>query len=79
MTIATVDLTLEKCPLTLLRAVAGLDPLQPGNLLDILVKGAEPVRDLTVSLKNEGHFILDVRDKGNDIHCIRVRRGLVAD
>ena len=79
MTIDIVDLTIEKCPLTLLRAVEVLDPMQAGELVDILVKGADPVRDMVVNLEKEGHSILDVVDAGNDVHRIRIRRGSVAD
>ncbi len=79
MTIDTVDLTLEKCPLTLLRAAEALAPLKPGQSLDILVKGEEPVRDMTVSLKNEGHSVISVVTEGDCVHRIRICRGVITD
>lgn len=77
MKIKTVDLTTERCPLTLVRAVEVLDQMLPGEVLDILVKGAEPVRDMVNNLANEGHSIITVSAAGHDVHHIRVRRGIV--
>jgi TusA-related sulfurtransferase len=74
-----VDLTAVKCPLTLLRVVEVLNPMQPGEEIDILVKGAEPVRDMSENLKREGHSIFIVTVEGNDVHRIRIRRGAVED
>jgi TusA-related sulfurtransferase len=74
----TADLRSEKCPLTLMRTVQLLAPMLPGEELIILVKGAEPVRDMSANLTREGHVILSTSTLNDDIHRIRIRRGILA-
>ena len=75
----SIDLTLVKCPLTLLRAVEALAPLGVGERLDILVKGAEPLRDMTTSLTKEGHKVVKIIAEEDQVHRLRVERGVVID
>lgn len=65
--LATVDITREVCPLTYVRTKLALERLTPGDRLEVLLRGDEPVRNVPRSAREEGHAVvsLDARDDGS--------------
>lgn len=69
----TIDITNEVCPMTFVRTKLRLERMQPGEVLEVRLKGDEPLRNVPRAAREEGHAILDIRDAG-DAHVISIRR-----
>lgn len=55
---ATVDVRAHVCPMTWVRVKLALEALPPGGLLTVLLRGAEPLRNVPRSAAADGHQLL---------------------
>jgi TusA-related sulfurtransferase len=55
---ATLDITTEVCPMTFVRTRLALDRLPPGALLEVRLRGAEPLRNVPRTAAEQGHAVL---------------------
>jgi tRNA 2-thiouridine synthesizing protein A len=69
----TIDITSEVCPMTFVRTKLRLERMRSGEILDVRLKGDEPLRNVPRAAREEGHTILDIRDAG-DAHVVSIRR-----
>lgn len=53
-----LDITAEVCPLTFVRTRLLLERMAPGQVLEIRLKGAEPLENIPRALVEEGHELL---------------------
>jgi TusA-related sulfurtransferase len=72
-----IDITRETCPMTFVRMRLALDRLQPGQLLGVLLKGEEPLRNVPRTATEQGHAVLrqDARPDGATHLLIRKKPG----
>lgn len=71
---AVTDVTDVLCPLTFVRAVAALDELEEGQILEIRLNDGEAARNVPLSLKDEGHQVLRLTDNGDGTCSLLVRK-----
>lgn len=57
-----LDITTETCPMTFVRTRLALDRLPPGATLLVLLKGAEPRKNLPRTATEQGHSVLALED-----------------
>ncbi len=69
----TIDITGEVCPMTFVRTKLRLERMQPGEVLDVRLRGEEPLRNVPRAAREEGHIILGIIADGND-HIVTIRR-----
>ncbi len=69
----TIDITGEVCPMTFVRTKLRLERMQPGDVLHVRLRGAEPLRNVPRAARDEGHIILGIVPAGND-HIVTIRR-----
>lgn len=55
---ATVDIRREVCPMTYVRTKLKLETLRAGELLEVLLQGEEPAKNVPLSATDEGHEIV---------------------
>ena len=55
---ASVDITLERCPMTYVRVKLALERLTPGAVLEVWLTGDEPLKNVPKSVKDDGHEVL---------------------
>jgi len=72
--VRTVDLTGEVCPMTTMKARVHLAQITVGQVLEFIVKEGEQMRDVPLSIKQDGHRIEKVRREGERFHVF-VRKG----
>jgi TusA-related sulfurtransferase len=76
----TLDITAETCPMTFVRVKLAIERLAPGEILEVRLKGAEPLRNVPRSLAEHGHTVLELIPEaagasGPDApHRLRVRK-----
>lgn len=71
---STLDITRETCPMTFVRVRLALDRLSPGDLLEVLLKGDEPRRNVPRTAVEQGHAILAQEDRPDGITRLVLRR-----
>lgn len=72
---ATLDITGEVCPMTFVRVRLALDRLAPGDVLEVLLKGEEPRRNVPRTAVEQGHALLEQSEDAAGITRLLLRRG----
>lgn len=57
---ATVDITREVCPMTYVRVKLALERLTKGALLEVILKGEEPLKNVPKSAREDGHEVVSL-------------------
>jgi len=70
---ARIDITREICPMTYVRVKLALEGLPDGAVLEVRLKGAEPLKNVPRSAKEDGHEVLslDALDDGTSRLVLR--------
>ena len=68
------DLTSEVCPMTFVKVKLHLEQISPGEVLEVVLKGDEAIRDVPRSVKEEGHRIVRVWQEDDKFH-LYIRKG----
>jgi tRNA 2-thiouridine synthesizing protein A len=58
--VTSLDITAEVCPMTYVRTKLKLESLGPGETLEVLMRGEEPVKNVPRSAREEGHEVLSL-------------------
>ena len=71
---ATIDITREVCPMTYVRVKLAVEALDDGATLEVLLRGAEPLRNVPQSARAEGHEVISLQplDDGRTRLTLRV-------
>lgn len=74
---ARIDITREVCPMTYVRTKLKLEALSPGELLEVVLKGPEPLRNVPRSAREEGHEVVSLQEDpvGQGVWRLVVRKG----
>ena len=72
---STLDITRETCPMTFVRVRLALDRLAPGEVLEVLLSGEEPRRNVPRTAVEQGHAILAEDDQPSGVTRLLLRRG----
>jgi len=71
---ARIDITAEVCPMTFVRTKVALERLPVGGLLEVRLKGDEPVRNVPDSARDAGHTVLALEPLGDGSWRLLLRR-----
>jgi TusA-related sulfurtransferase len=69
-----LDLKGEVCPYTFVKTKLKLEELGSGDELTVTFDHAPAVENVPRSLKNEGHKILGIEQKGDRLWKVRIRK-----
>ena len=69
-----LDITGEVCPMTFVRTRLALDALAPGQVLLVLLRGEEPVRNVPRTAVEHGHEVLSQHLDAAGVTRLRLRR-----
>jgi TusA-related sulfurtransferase len=75
-----LDITSEICPLTFVKTKLLIEKMAAGQVLQVRLKGAEPLENVPRSAREQGHAILAMEpedaDAGPDgVHILTIRKG----
>ncbi|MCK8502231.1 MULTISPECIES: sulfurtransferase TusA family protein [Myxococcus] len=73
-TTATLDITREVCPMTYVRTKLRLESLEPGALLEVFLRGAEPLKNVPRSAREEGHEVVSLEARDDGTHRLVLRK-----
>jgi TusA-related sulfurtransferase len=74
LVVESLDITAEQCPMTFVKVKVALHELAKGDVLEVLLRGEEPLRNIPFSLKQEGHDVLSIEHLSDDIHKVIVKK-----
>ncbi len=73
-----LDITQEICPLTFVKTKLLIEKMESGQVVQVRLKGAEPLENVPRSAREQGHIVLgmepedpDAKPDGVHILCIR--------
>jgi tRNA 2-thiouridine synthesizing protein A len=69
-----LDITGEICPMTFVRTRLALDRMAPGEILLVLLRGDEPLRNVPRTAAEQGHEILSMQTDETGITRLMLRR-----
>ncbi len=74
---ACIDITREVCPMTYVRVKLAMEALADGAVLEVTLRGAEPLKNVPRSARDDGHEVLSLEalEEGHARLVLRVRHG----
>jgi tRNA 2-thiouridine synthesizing protein A len=69
-----LDITGEICPMTFVRTRLALDRMAPGEILLVLLRGDEPLRNVPRTAAEQGHEVLSMQTDEAGITRLMLRR-----
>lgn len=69
-----IDITTRLCPMTFVHTRLALDRLQPGQVLQVRLKGAEPRANVPASAQELGHTILALQDQPDGTAILLIQK-----
>jgi TusA-related sulfurtransferase len=70
-----LDITAETCPMTFVRTRLALDRMVPGQVLKVVLKGAEPRANVPKTAGEQGHAVLACQDLADGSTVVLIRKG----
>jgi TusA-related sulfurtransferase len=70
-----IDIVSETCPMTFVLVRLALDQMQPGQVLEVRLRGAEPRRNIPLTAQEQGHEVLGMTDLESGLSVLWLRRG----
>jgi len=72
---ATIDITKDTCPITFVKTKLKLETLSSGDILEVLLREGEPVKNVPRSVKDEGHKVLSLEPQnGGDVYRLVIEK-----
>jgi TusA-related sulfurtransferase len=71
----SLDITQETCPMTFVRTRLELDRLAAGQVLAVLLKGAEPLENVPRTAREQGHAVLAEEAQPDGSTRLLIRKG----
>lgn len=70
----TLDITREVCPMTYVRTKLALEALDEGAVLEVVLRGEEPLKNVPRNARDEGHEVLSLETRGDGTHRLLLRK-----
>jgi len=73
-----LDIMGEECPMTFVKASVALHQMQKGDILELLLCGEEPLKNIPQALEKEGHKILSIEHLEGEKHKVIVEKQMIS-
>ena len=70
-----IDITRELCPMTFVRTRIALDRMTEGQILQVRLRGEEPLRNVPRTATEQGHTVLEQRTEADGATVLLLRKG----
>lgn len=74
MIVRRLDITRYYCPMTFVKVKVQLCEMAPGEVLEVLLAGEEPLRNVPAAVARDGYHVLDVQPVEEGVYCMRIRK-----
>jgi tRNA 2-thiouridine synthesizing protein A len=69
-----IDISSEVCPMSFVLTKMAVEELADGQVLELLCGAGEPVRSISMQIKEEGHTIISVKKEGEKHFRLQIRK-----
>lgn len=69
-----LDLRGVQCPMNYVKVLVGIEEIDEGSQLEVVLDGGKPLVDVSRSAKEDGHTVTSVRGEG-DAYAVTIRKG----
>jgi tRNA 2-thiouridine synthesizing protein A len=69
-----IDISSEVCPMSFVMTKLALEELEEGQVLELVCGAGEPVRNISIQLKDEGQTIISVKKEGEKHFRLQIRK-----
>jgi tRNA 2-thiouridine synthesizing protein A len=69
-----IDISNEVCPMSFVLTKLALEELEDGQVLELLCGAGEPVRSISIQVKEEGHLVVSVKKEGEKFFRLQIRK-----
>ena len=66
----TLDITKERCPMTMVKVKLKLSQINDGDVLDVLLSEGEPLESVPRTVEEQGYRVEDIRKDGAFYHVV---------
>jgi len=74
MNILQLDITNEHCPMTFVKAKLKLELLEEGDILELLLKAGEPLKNVPRTAIEQGFQVVETTHVRDDIYRVVIRK-----
>ncbi len=74
----SIDITKERCPMTMVKVKLKLSQIEEGDILDVLLAEGEPLESVPRTAEEQGHRVEEIRKEGEHYHVVIRKQGAVA-
>lgn len=75
---SAIDITGHVCPMTFVRTKLAIEDMAPGAVLEVRLKGAEPLDNVPRNAQGHGHEVLSCAPEPGEgaagVHRLRIRK-----
>ena len=71
---SSIDITDVVCPITFVKTKIALEELEEGKIISIKMNSGEPVQNVPISIRAEGHQILKLIDNDDGTYNLIVKK-----
>ncbi|MBI3794964.1 MAG: sulfurtransferase TusA family protein [Nitrospinae bacterium] len=69
-----IDISNEVCPMSFVLTKLAIEELADGQVLELVCGAGDPVRNISIQLKDEGHTIINVKREGEKHFRLQIRK-----
>lgn len=69
-----LDITKDKCPMTMVKVKFALSKLKLGQQLEVLLCNDEPLKNIPRTAKDQGHKIIEIKKVNESFHKIIIEK-----
>ncbi len=69
----SIDITKERCPMTMVKVKLKLSQIGDGDTLDVLLAEGEPLQSVPRTAEEQGHRVEEIRKEG-DHYLVRIQK-----
>ncbi|MFH0793073.1 MAG: sulfurtransferase TusA family protein [bacterium] len=73
--VAVLNITAYTCPMTFVKTKLKLEDLEPGDVLEVILRDGEPFRNVTRSCQDEGNRLLGAEKINPEHYRIFIEKG----
>ncbi len=66
----SIDITKERCPMTMVKVKLKLSQIEKGDMLDVLLAEGEPLQSVPRTAEEQGHHVEEIRKEGAYYHVM---------
>ena len=69
-----IDITADSCPMTFVKAKLELEKLAPGEVLEVVLQGSEPLENVPRSAEESGYSVRSIKAIDERRHRLLIAR-----